>query len=468
MIRLLIKKELRQILRSGQFRIAGIIVFVLTVIAISVSTAYYQSVQYQYEMAKNNERNVWENQSDKNPHSAAHYGTYVFKPKYPLSLIDQGVDKFVGISIFLEAHNRNEALYAAAADQTGLARFGELTPDFVLLFIVPLLIIIIGHTSFTKEKERGTLKLIKSQGLNPFSLVLGKWFGIFIPIAILTIAVFLLAGFLLSSLNDFGEFSWGILFVMLLIYLGYYAIFTCICLIVSSLSKTSGIALVSLLAFWILSSLAIPKAATNIAEHRYPYPTKQAFDEAIALDKSLGLDGHDPWSKAAKELEQETLKAYNVSSLEELPFNYDGYRMQKGEEHEAKIYFKHYGELKKVHQAHTDVYSSLTFFSPFLPVRFLSMSLANTDYDSHWDFSDAAEKYRILLQKELNDNFAENSEYGNWAYRADQSLWATMPKFSYKPPSLKEVLSQNKVNIVALISWLFVAFTGVFFFAKKI
>jgi len=468
MQKLLVKKELQEILRSGQFRIAGLIVLLLTVIAIFISAGYYRSVQQQHAQAQSNERNVWESQDDKNPHSAAHYGTYAFKPKYPLSLVDQGVDKFVGISIFLEAHSRNEAQYMAAADQTGLARFGELTPDFILLFIMPLLVILIGHNAFTREKERGTLNLIKSQGLSLHKLAMGKWLGVFIPVAALTLAIFLLAGILLSSLGDFGELSWTSLLMMLLIYLAYYAIFACVSLIISALSKSSGISLVSLLAFWIIGCLAVPKAATNIAELKYPYPAKQAFDEAVAYDKSQGLDGHDPWSKAAKKLEEETLKAYNVSNLQELPFNYDGYRMQKGEEHEAEIYFKHYKELKSIHEQQTGVYRGLTLLSPYLPVRFLSMSLAHTDYSTHWHFSDAAENYRIGLQQALNENFADNSEYGNWAYKADKALWSDIPAFSYAPPELSDVLAHNGQNFAVISGWLILAFAGLFLSTKRL
>ncbi|MDX2302961.1 MAG: ABC transporter permease subunit [Microscillaceae bacterium] len=160
------RKELKENLREGRFQIAALIIFALLLIAVLISKNYYQNMQEQHRQAQNNERNIWENQDEKNPHDAAHYGTYAFKPKYPLSLIDPGVDKFVGISIFLEAHKRNEAQYQAASDQTGLARFGDLTPDFILLFILPLLIILMGYNAFSREREQGTLALLKSQGLS--------------------------------------------------------------------------------------------------------------------------------------------------------------------------------------------------------------------------------------------------------------------------------------------------------------
>ena len=187
-------KETKELFREGRVRIALIIVLLLLGVAVWISKRQYENINEQYTVAKRAEREVWDNQGEKNPHSAAHYGTYAFKPKYPLSLVDQGVDKYAGTSIFLEAHKRNEAQFSAAADQTGLARFGDLTPDFILLFIIPLLIILLGYNSFTKEREMGTLTLLKSQGVSNWKWMLGKWSALFLPIFGITAALFLIAG----------------------------------------------------------------------------------------------------------------------------------------------------------------------------------------------------------------------------------------------------------------------------------
>ena len=210
-------KETKELFREGRVRIALIIVLLLLGVAVWISARQYQNVNEQYAEAKTAERAIWDNQGEKNPHSAAHYGTYAFKPKYPLSLVDQGVDKYAGTSIFLEAHKRNEAQFSAAADQTGLARFGDLTPDFILLFIIPLLIILLGYNSFTKEREMGTLTLLKSQGISTAKWLLGKWMALFLLIFIVTSLLFLIAGFVLNSLKDFGVFDWNTLLMMFLV-----------------------------------------------------------------------------------------------------------------------------------------------------------------------------------------------------------------------------------------------------------
>jgi ABC-2 type transport system permease protein len=461
-------KESKEILREGRVRIAFTLVLLLLALAIWISAKQYQNVNEQYAEAKTAERAVWETQGEKNPHSAAHYGTYAFKPKYPLSLVDQGVDKYAGTSIFLEAHKRNEAQFSAAADQTGLARFGDLTPDFILLFIIPLLIVLLGYNSFTKELEMGTLILLKSQGISNWKLMIGKWLAILLPILLITAVLFLFAGLLLSNLDDFGVFNWNALLLMFLVYTGYYVIFTNIVLLISYKSKKSGISLVVSICVWIIACLAAPKAASNIAESKHPYPTRQEFAANVLQDKEKGLDGHNPWSKEAKQLEQEVLKEYGVDSLHQLPFNFNAYRSQKGEEHEAEVYFKHYNYLKEQYGKQSAVYRRLAAISPYLPTRFLSMSIAHTDYDTHWDFADAAENYRIATQKFLNDNTAQNSQYGENNYKASADFWKKLPSFEYDPPELVSVLSKNSNNLIILGIWLLTSFGALFLTTKTI
>lgn len=468
MIKKTLLKELKELYRDGRIRITGIIVLLLLGTAIWISGSQYKQSKLNYEIFTSSERDVWEDQGEKNPHSAAHYGTYAFKPEYPLGLLDKGIDKFTGTSIFIEAHKRNEAQYSPIADRTELARFGELTPDFILLYIMPLLIILMGYNSYTKEKEQGTIVLLKSQGIHKQKLLLGKWLSLFLPIAMITLLLFLIAGLFFSNNKDLENFSWISLAVLLLVYLGYYIVIINLTLLVSRLSQKSAIALVGMLGIWIMSCLLIPKIASNIADTKYPYPTRQQFTMAIQKDKEEGLDGHNPWSVAAKQLEKETLAKYEVDSLHQLPFNYDGYRMQKGEEHESEVYRKHYQKLRQqfAHQAAT--YRSLTFLSPFLPTRFLSMGIAHTDYYSHWDFEDKVEDYRLTKVKFLNEYFAENSTYGDWNYLADDHLWEKLPEFDYQYIPFREVMLQQQSSLFMLTSWVLVTFLLLFNFKNKI
>lgn len=468
MISKIIIKETRELFRDRRFVIAGLLVILLLGASVFIGAKHYRTTTADFTEASTNERSTWESQGEKNPHSAAHYGTYAFKPKYPLSLIDQGLDKYTGTTLFLEGHNRNEAQFVPATDQTGLSRFGDLTPDFILLFIIPLLIILMGYNAFTKEKEGGTLELLKSQGIQNWKWALGKWTATFLPILLISTLIFGIAGLVLSNLTNYGVFSWSSLFVMYLVYLLYYMTFTCIVLFISASLKKSGVSLVLSLSVWILACFIAPKVATNLAEGMYPYPTKNELAEAISIGVKDGIDGHNPFSEQANMLREEVLKEYKVDSVEQLPFNFDGYIMQKGEEHSNLVYLKEYDFLKEQYAKQQGLYQQLAILSPFLPTRFLSMSLAHTDYETHWDFADAAEAYRMEFTAFLNNDMAKNSKTGDWGYKVNADFWKKLPPFSYEPPSLSETIQQNRNNFLISIAWLLVGFGALFFSTKKL
>ncbi|SNQ43755.1 DUF3526 domain-containing protein [Cellulophaga lytica] len=465
MIRYIIKKELKEIFRDGRFKISAAIVFLLAVVAFFVTYKQYKNTAAQYNEANVNERKVWESQGAKNPHSAAHYGNYVFKPKSPLSLIDEGVDKYTGISVFLEAHNRNEAAFSDAADQTALSRFGALTPDFILLYIIPLIIILIGYNIFSKEIEGSTFFILKSQGVVGWKLFVGKWLAALIPTLVIATVLFVVATVALTSLNDFGLFEWKEIFALYFVYLLYYLIFTNVVLFISSKVKKSGIALVINLVFWVLACFVAPKVASNLADAKYPYPSHQEFNEQIANESKQGLDGHNPWNEESQKLRVQILKEYKVDSVHKLPFNFNAYLMQKGEEYQAQVYAKHYALLKEKAKKQGGVYKSLSAISPFLPTRFLSMAIANTDYESHWAFTEAAEEYRVGVQRFLNGTTEKNAKY-NERYVAPADTWSKLEEFNYESPTFSEVYKQNTSVFFVLVIW-FVLTAALLFFTNK-
>ena len=464
----IILKELNGFIRDGRLKIAALISLILLIIATITGVYDYEKSNHQHEQSTLKERSIWETQEEKNPHSAAHFGTYVFKPKFALSVFDYGVTNYTGNSIFIEAHNKNEASFSEATDQTGLARFGSLSISFVLLYLFPLIIILIGYDSYTKEKEQQTYLLLKSQGIHPVKLLFGKWIAIIIPIFSLTVIVFISVAILVSNNEAFTFFNWSSILALLVLYLIYYIIITTLTILISSLSKSSGISLVSSLLIWILFSFITPKVATNIANYNDPYPSKSEFYAKIQKDKRSGLDGHNPWNEAAKKLEEQTLEEYGVETVDKLPFNYIGFRMQKGEEHEAKVYEKHYSNLKKIALLQNDTYKNLSYLSPFIALRFLSMDIANSSDNLHWNFSEAVEKYRIEKQKFLNYDIKDNSNYGERGYVMSSEKFKNLPKFIFKPPVLQDILIKNNKSLMFLFLWFIIPFGFLVIISKKI
>lgn len=468
MLRVIVSKEIKEMWRENLLKYSGFILLFMLVLATIIGVEQYHRTNRQYQAAKNSERSIWETQSAKNPHSAAHYGTYAFKPKVAFSLIDKGVNQYTGNVIFLEAHKRNEAMYSEASDSTEIGRFGDLSISFVLLYLFPLLILLLCYKSFSKEKEMDTLRLLKSQNVSSISLVIGKWLAAYIPIFISVSILFLLIGGILSSVKDYAFFDWTSLAFLFGGYLLYYIILLSLFIAVSIWSKTSSMSFVICLFIWILFSFVVPKISTNITNDRFPYPTKQMFQAAVKDEVAKGLDGHNPWNEEAKLLKEKTLKEYGVDSVSQLPFNYDGYRMQKGEEYQAKIYKKHYEGLKDIFFEQSKQFKALSSFSPLIPLRLLSMNICNTGYIAHWNFSDKAESYRIQKQRILNNDLKDNSKTGDWDYKMTQEGFKKLPHFQYEPPTLNEILKNDRSNFFILFAWVALSLFFLFFSAKKI
>jgi hypothetical protein len=104
MITQIARKEFTEMLRDGRFRWAAAIVFTLLLASIVMGGKHYRDVKNQHDLAQAETREHWLRQPAKNPHSAAHYGIYAFKPKMLPAVLDRGVDPFVGQSVWLEAH----------------------------------------------------------------------------------------------------------------------------------------------------------------------------------------------------------------------------------------------------------------------------------------------------------------------------------------------------------------------------
>ena len=466
MMRNIAKQEFRSMLREGRFRTAAALLSVLFALSLLGAYDHYASLKKQHEDAAATARNQWENQKDKNPHSAAHYGTYVFKPIYPLSYFDRGVDAYTGNTLFLEGHRSNQSKYRGAEDLSSFARLGVLTPAFVLAILFPLFIIVLGFGSVAAERENGNLRLLLAQGVRPSALFWGKSLGLWSAVLALA-APFFIAGAGGLVLAGADSAHWLRYAFTLLLYLAYFGCFIHLTLLLSAATGRQNASLVASLGVWVLVCLIAPKAAVNIAKQLHPTPTSQDYQKAVKEDLEKGVDGHDATDAFTQKLEAETLKKYGVDSVQHLPFNWDGFIMQKGEEHETYVFQKHKQQLLDVYEKQQHIHRAAAVISPYMLTNLTSQRLAGTDVASYFDFLAAAERYRVKLVGELNEDLTKNFKYGDWEGKRSKAFFAQTAKFDYSPPALGAVLSGLLPSALAMLAWLLVSgLAAVFFFQK--
>lgn len=437
--------------RDGRFRVAGGVVLLLLLTSLALGWQRYADVTEAHRTAIAKEREIWESQGEKSPHSAAHYGVYAFKPTGRLAFFDPGTQAYTGVTVWLEAHRQNQFIYRPARDGSTLQRFGELTASGVLQLMLPLLIILLAFTALAGERESGTLRQLLSLGVSRRNLALGKALGVAAALALLLVPASLLGAAALTA-AEADSSSGGLLRTLFtaVVYLVYFGVFVGVSLAVSARARSARLALIGLLGFWVFVCLIAPRAATDLGKSLYPTPSAQEFSTALAADRQSGLDGvdYDDFLEARK---TELLAEYGVDTVEQLPINYAGWRLNLSEEYANQFFDLHYSRLWDRFETQDRFRQWIGFVAPLLAVRSLSSALSGTDFGHFRHFAEHAEEYRRKFIIFLNDDMRDHAGEQNFAYTQDKELWAEMPAFDYATPDARWALSGQAAALSALL-----------------
>ena len=430
------------------------IVFTLSLVAIVWTGVIQNNNQKKNQLsAQKHVRNQWDNLKPMNPHRAAHYGSYVFKPVSILNSVDEGVNSITGNVLKLEGHVQNEIVYSEASQSISISKFGKLKSSLVLQYVIPLFLIFLVYSSISSERETGRLKLLIFQGIPLSRLVFLKsismWlYGVFL------LFITILIQTLLSNI-DLDTFQ-RLLFIFLT-YSSYYYIICCLTAYLSSIFKNNTSALSSILATWIIWTIFLPKIWGNAVEKIYPLPSRQNFKSMMKEDRSKGIDGHNPSDQRREQLKNKYLVKYNVDSLKQLPINFDGIVMQEDEEYGNRVWDKHFGNNYSIFQKQKRMYQVSGLFNPFSSLQNLSMGLSGNDMIHHLDFLKKSEDYRRYLIKSLNNEHAfGGSKTGNWKWTVDNTFFRSVEKFDYKTPKIEGQISHYLIDILFLLLWIII------------
>lgn len=418
-----------------------------------------------YEVAKNHVRQQWERIDAKNPHSAAHYGTYVFKPSSLLNSLDEGVNSVTGNVLRVEGHVQNEIVYSEASQMMAISKFGKLKSSLLLQYILPLLLIFLAFQSVSSEKQSGRMKILVLQGASPTSIVWAKAFSVWLyGLGLLTMTILFYA--IYNWANITAE-TLSRTFYFYLVYSAYYFIISTLTVYFSARWQNTT-ALTSMLGIWIVWTIFLPNILMSSVEKWHELPSRNAFQSAMKEDRAKGIDGHNPKDERAKDLVQSVLKEYDVDSLAQLPINFDGLRMQADEEYGNKVWDKHFGNLRTVLEKQKRSYQLAGFINPFISLQSSSKGFTASDNLHHQEFLVQVENYRRVFIKRLNDEHAfGGSKTGDWGWKADNAFFKSVKDYDYKPVAISSVIPTYLMDFLILGFWIGLVSLLLSFASKK-
>lgn len=468
MITAIIHKEFIATVRDGRLLTLGCSLLLIFIGFLLASTFQLQQLRQEKESVGITAKEQWNTQSVKNPHAAAHYGIYVFKPDLPVAALDSGLRPFIGQSLWLEPHKRNLERFNPSADDILANRFGQTTTSFVLYALLPLLIVALTFNSVSQERERGTLRMLHSLGVNATALVFGKLLGLLAAFSLvlspaLIVALILLQQNFTLSVDDLLRLA-----LLLLLFLVYYTIFVAIAIAASAYFKTSRVTLFCLLAFWLGGVFIAPRLGAVAAQSLAPNPDAKQFWAAIKQDIDQGINGDGSHEQREKAFEAQLLAQYNVSRKEDLPVGFVSLNRQFNDGYSVRIHALHFDRLRDNFVLQQHLTHLASWLGPSLAIRSLSMTLAGMDLAHQRHFEDAAEAYRHYFINLTEDWDRERSHGTERGAKGEETDWRSVKDFDYNAPDLQFALHTARLDIVVLLLWLALALTLLTLSAKRL
>lgn len=394
------------------------------------------------------ERQRWEAQGQKDPHSAAHFGVWAVKPAAPLAALAPGIEPFVGLAVWLEAHKRNDLLFRPGQDAHPIARNATSVAQ-LLEVLGPLFAILLGFAGFAHDRERGTLRLALGNGADPRRMLLARCAVMALLLAAALIVPAAGCGIVaLATLPGAGGdgalrlLAWSALHYL------YLLAFLLAALAVSLRAPTARHALTALLVLWLGGCVLLPRFAGNAVATLTPAPSYQEVRQRIEAE-APAYESADRW---------EARRAALLSGAGGRPIDLRAAQLDQSERESHAVFDRLLGRFHDAieHQERALGWAGIAV--PAVALQTAGAAAAGTDFHQHRHFIDAAEHYRRAMVNRLNGALmAQAGRADHPAPATDRRFWASFPPFEYHAPPLGAAMANAAPALAGLVAWCMLA-----------
>ena len=328
---------------------------------------------------------------------------------------------------------------------------------FIVGVVLSLLAFFISYDAVAGERETGTLKLLMSYPVPRDSLILAKWIGGYLSLALPFLVALVMSAALigLSGEISFGLEDWQAFVVSGLVSLVLIAVMFSIGLFVSVRTRRSSTAILSLLAIWVLLALVLPNAGPYLAEAVAPIPDVGAVERQIA-ERTKGMtDEYRRLWRGGRRRTRGMTPAQRADWYRE--------RQERRDELRKEIYEVSEEVIRDFEQRlrwQIDVARTITRLSPVAAYAYANTDIGETGVRHERHLVNALRVYQrqftryLAEQEESQDRMDPGEEE---AYNID-----SMPVFAFRPESLEDRLSARTVDALLLVVFAVLFFMGAF------
>ena len=328
---------------------------------------------------------------------------------------------------------------------------------FIVAVVLSLLAFFISYDSVAGERETGTLMLLLSFPVPRDLVILAKWIGGYLSLA-LPFVVALVTGALLISTSaeiPFTTTDWqafamaGVLSLLLL------AVMFSVGLLVSVRARTSSTAILTLLSLWVLLALVIPNMGPYLAEWVAPVPDVGQVEREIALrSKQISDQYQTDWGSMRRRV--------RGMSREERGAFFREIREQRDElQREVnKVTSEVVRNFEIQLRRQTDIARQLTRISPVASFVYASTDVGATGVRHEERLINTLRNFQHQFVRFVAEQAGEDaSAFGG---SDDDYDIDAMPDFSYTAEGLSERFESRMVDTLLLLLFAILFFMAAF------
>ncbi len=318
---------------------------------------------------------------------------------------------------------------------------GNLDLSFVFIYLFPLLIIALGFSLISEEKETGVWSMIKISGVPTLSFVFYKIFARWLIVVSLIVILMIVAALVFRA--GFGAVFFAILGISILYVIFWFAVVW----LINSLNKNSTYNAILSVGIWIVLCLMFPALGNTIITATTP--VHEAMETTLIQREAYHEKWDKPKSVTMNKFYQE-YPEYKKYKIPEEKYYVAGwyYAMQYVADKEAEPTSKQMEQklMERQHKAET-----LGMFLPTVGVQRMYNTLVNTDLEAHMRYLASVRKHHKAVREFFYPYIFEETLTKN-------TPWEKRPK--YQPPAEKTDISWKSLFVCFLYSLLLV-FIGI-------
>jgi ABC-type transport system involved in multi-copper enzyme maturation permease subunit len=456
MFRLVVAKELREIIASTKFAATFLVCSLLILLTFYVGARNYQVSRTQYEMAQSENLSQMEGLTN-----FSEIQQHIILPPHPLNTLVSGIANDIGRNIRVREQGELVAEDSRFNDDPIYAVFRFLDLDFVFRIILSLFAILFVYNSISGEKEQGTLRLTFTNNIPRDTYILGKVTGSFLALGIPLLIPILIGCLLLPLMGiPMGNEDWirlGLVITAGFLFLGAFAVLS---LFVSTVTHRSSSSFLILLVAWIFAILIIPRTSVILAGNTV---------KVLSIDE---MD-HQKSRHQAQVFEEfkEEMRNFKPSAntAEELSKEINQFMQESSEERERKRseFADRLTEQRRNQEARQQRLAfGLARISPAASFSLAATNLAGSSLNLKGHYQEEARRYQEIYARFMR----EKTGGGVFSFRrlGDEEEPPKpidpreVPEFLYQQPPLGEVVQASILDFGILIFFNLLFFAGAF------